>query len=384
MSLALAPHVAETDLQVLAEGFSAEAGRHDHDGSFPHENFDRLHDGGWLTLTIPRRFGGQGAGLMKSAEAIGIVAKGCASTGLVYAMQLTQQGSLSRNEGIPDHVRARVAADAVAHGGLLNAMRVEPDLGSPTRGGLPKTIVRRQPDGSLLLSGRKIYCTGSPGLTWMSVWARDEADEPKVGHVLVPARAPGVRIEESWDHLGMRATGSHDVVFEDVRIPAEYATDLRPPEAWAKPDPVQATWNAAGLGALYTGVARGARDWIVHFLRNRVPSGLGKPLATLPRMQEKVGEIEALLAVNARLIASLAQALDQGTPAPATEAHVMKSALVENAVRAVEIAVSLAGNHAQSRRNPIERHFRDVLCGRVHVPVPEAAHSAAGRAALLP
>jgi alkylation response protein AidB-like acyl-CoA dehydrogenase len=55
----------------------------------------------------------------------------------------------------------------VAQGGLLNAMRVEPELGSPTRGGLPKTILRRQPDGSLLLSGRKIYCTGSPGLTWM-------------------------------------------------------------------------------------------------------------------------------------------------------------------------------------------------------------------------
>jgi alkylation response protein AidB-like acyl-CoA dehydrogenase len=384
MSLAFAPRLAETDLHVLAEGFAAEAGRHDHDGSFPHENFVRLHEGGWLNLTLPRQHGGQEAGIAKAAEAIGIVSKGCAATGLVFAMQLTQQGALSRNERIPAAVRARVAADAVRHGGLLNALRVEPELGSPTRGGLPQTTVRRQPDGSLLLSGRKIYCTGAPGLTWMSVWARDDADEPKVGHVLVPAQAPGVRIEDSWDHLGMRATGSHDVVFEDVRIPAEYAADLRPPADWTGPDPVQATWNAVGIGAIYTGVARAGRDWIIHFLRNRVPTGLGKPLATLPRMQEKVGEIEALLAVNARLIASLSQALDNGDPAPTTEAHVMKSALVDNAVRVVETAVSLAGNHAQTRRNPIERHLRDVLCGRVHVPVPEAAHSAAGRAALLP
>src|SRR5690606_38240534 len=144
------------------------------------------------------------------------------------------------------------------------------------------------------------------------------------------AHAPGVRIEESWDHLGMRATGSHDVVFEDVRIPAEYAADLRPPAAWAAPDPVQANWNAVGIGALYTGVASAARDWIIQFLRNRVPTGLGKSLATLPRMQEKVGEIEACLAVNARLIASLSRELDKGEPAPVSEAHVMKTALVEN------------------------------------------------------
>ncbi|MFC7554484.1 acyl-CoA dehydrogenase family protein [Pseudoroseomonas wenyumeiae] len=66
------------------------------------------------------------------------------------------------------------------------------------------------------------------------------------------------------------------------------------------------------------------------------------------------------------------------------EAHLLKAVLVENAVRAVETAASLAGNHALSRRNPIERHLRDVLCSRVHVPSAEAAQTAAGRAALLP
>ena len=59
-------------------------------------------------------------------------------------------------------------------------------------------------------------------------------------------------------------------------------------------------WNAAGIGAIYTGIARAARDWVVDFLRHRVPTGLGAPLSTLPRAQEKVGEIEMLLAANAR------------------------------------------------------------------------------------
>ncbi|EHM01867.1 acyl-CoA dehydrogenase protein [Acetobacteraceae bacterium AT-5844] len=383
MSLALAPQFAEPDLQSLVAEFAERAGRYDREASFPYENFARLKKGGWLALTVPRAYGGEGVSLSRAADAIGTVAQGCASTGLVFAMQLTQQAQLARSEYVPEAVRAHIAADAVRHGGLLNALRVEPELGSPTRGGLPQTTLRRASDGRLLLSGRKIYSTGAPGLAWMSVWARNDADDPWVGHVLVPARSPGIRIEESWDHLGMRATGSHDVVFENVEIAPEYAAGLRPPAFWSKPDPVQANWNAVGLGALYTGIARAAREWIIQFLRNRVPSGLGQPLATLPRMQEKVGEIDGILAVNARLISSLAEGVDRAQPASVAEAHLLKAALVDNAVRAVQLAASLAGNHAHSRSNPIERHLRDVLCGPVHVPVTEAAHSNAGRASLL-
>jgi alkylation response protein AidB-like acyl-CoA dehydrogenase len=374
MSFAFALRSSGADLEALSEDFATRAGIHDREGSFPHENFARLHQAGLLGLTVPRQHGGAGAGLAEAAEAIGMVAKGCASTALIFAMQLSHQAALAREDLVPTALRARV----------LNALRVEPEMGSPSRGGLPQTIVRKQADGSLLLSGRKIYSTGAPGLSWMLVWARDDSDEPRVGPVLVPARAPGVSIVESWDHLGMRATGSHDVVFEDVRLPAQHAAALRPPAAWAVPDPGFGSWNAVTLGALYTGVARAARDWVIDFLRHRVPSGLGKPLATLPRMQEKVGEIEALLVTNARLIASLATDFDTGRPAPMTEAHLVKAATVENAVRAVEIAASLAGNHAHSRHHPLERHLRDVLCGRVHVPTAEAAHTAAGRAALLP
>jgi alkylation response protein AidB-like acyl-CoA dehydrogenase len=101
-------------------------------------------------------------------------------------------------------------------------------------------------------------------------------------------------------------------------------------------------------------------------------------------MQEKVGEVEALLAANTRLITSLARDFDAGRPAAMAEAHALKALIIENAVKAVETASQLAGNHALSRANPLERHLRDVLCGRVHVPTAEAAYAAAGRAALLP
>ncbi|MCR0982821.1 acyl-CoA dehydrogenase [Roseomonas pecuniae] len=266
----------------------------------------------------------------------------------------------------------------------MNALRAEPDLGSPTRGGLPATVLHPQRDGAWRLSGRKTYVTGAPGLTWMEVWARTAEEHPRLGYALVRADTPGVRVVESWNQLGMRATGSHDVVFEDVPLPAEHAVDLRAPEEWVTADPVQAVWNAVGLGALYSGIARAARNWIARFLQERRPTSLGAPLATLPRMQEKLGEIQSLLLVNDRLIASAAAETDAQIPPPVTDSLLLKTVLTENAVRAVELAAALAGNHAYARAHPLERHLRDVLCARIHVPTADAAHVAAGREAIVP
>ena len=95
-----------------------------------------------------------------------------------------------------------------------------------------------------------------------------------------------------------------------------------------------------------------------------------------------VGEIEVKLAVNERLINSVAAEHDNGIVVSAAEAHAVKLAVTNNAVAAVEVALSLSGNHGLSRTNPLERHYRNVLCGRVHTPQDDSIRTAAGRAAL--
>ncbi len=362
-------------------GIAAAARAHDRDASFPHDSLGALHSAGLLGLTVPTRLGGGGAGLGRAADAVAAVGAACASTALVFAMQLLHQRRLAAGDEFLPAVRDRVGRAAVDHGHLINALRVEPALGTPARGGLPETIARRTPDG-FRVTGRKIYSTGAPGLTWLLVWARTDDPAPLVGSFLVPAAAPGVRIEESWDHLGLRASGSHDVVLEDVAIPLDHAGRLAPVAEWTRGDPATAAWNVVLIGAVYTGVARAARDWIVRFLQERRPANLGASLATLPRMQEAVGAIEERLAINAALLDAAAQAVDLGTPHPTLTLNLFKTTLAEGAVRAVEQAVSLAGNHALSRQNPLERHLRDVLCARVHTPQVDTAHIAAGRAAL--
>ena len=366
---------------VLAPRFAARAGLHDREASFPFENFKEVSEAGLLALTVPAALGGGGAGAREAARVLGIFAKADPSTALVLSMHYIQHLVMARSQRWPVRLARKLAKETVEGVALINALRVEPELGSPARGGLPATIARRTETG-WRLTGRKIYSTGAPILKWYAVWAKTDEPEIRVGLFLVPAGLPGSRIEETWDHLGLRASGSHDVIFEDVAFPLDYEIDVRKPEEWATPDFTQGILSAILVSSIYDGVARAARDWLVQFLKERVPANLGAPLASLPRAQEILGAIEARLAVNARLIDSFAGDFDDGVLLDATEASAIKLTVTNNAVAAVEDALSLSSNHGLTRANPLERHYRDVLCGRVHTPQDDATRVTLGRLAL--
>ena len=367
--------------KLLASEFAARAAQHDRDASFPFENFKELSEAGLLALTVPTALGGAGAGALDAARIIGIFGKADPSTALVLSMHYIQHLVMARSTRWPGRLSRKLAREAVEGVALINALRVEPDLGSPARGGLPATIVRKTETG-WRLSGRKIYSTGAPILKWYAVWAKTDEPETRVGLFLVPAGLPGTRIVETWDHLGLRASGSHDVVFDDVVFPLDHEIDVRKPEEWRVPDFTQSTVHTIFVAAIYDGIARAARDWLIDFLKSRVPSNLGAPLATLPRVQEVVGGIEARLAVNARLIDSFAGDFDDGVLLSASESNIVKLTVTNNAVAVIEAALSLTSNHGLTRANPLERHYRDVLCGRVHTPQDDATRTIAGRLAL--
>lgn len=367
--------------RLLAPVIASRATRHDRDGSFPFENFDDLSRVGLLGLTVSQALGGAGAGAGEAAEVIGIIAKADPSTALVLSMHYVHHWVMAHSPRWPAHLARKLARETVSGVALINALRVEPDLGSPSRGGLPAAIARRT-ETAWRLSGHKIYSTGVPILKYYAVWAKTDEAQPRVGLFLVPAGLPGVRIVETWDHLGLRASGSHDVVFDDVVFPLDHEIDVRTPDEWREPDIAQSAIHAIFIAAIYDGVARAARDWLVTFLQTRTPANLGASLATLPRMQEVVGGIDVRLSGNARLIRSFAREIDEGVCSGLSEANILKHTVTTSAVAAVEDALSLTGNHGLSRANPLERHYRDVLCGRVHTPQDDATRLIAGRLAL--
>ena len=375
----------ETDIferaRELSVGFAERAAAYDRDASFPFRNFEELSAAGLLSLTVPAALGGGGAGAQTTARVLQIFGKADPSTALVLSMHYIQHLVMARSARWPGRLVRKLAKESVERVALINALRVEPELGSPARGGLPRTIARRTETG-WRLTGRKIYSTGAPILKWYAVWAKTDEPETRVGLFLVPAGLPGTHVVETWDHLGLRASGSHDLIFEDVVIPLDHEIDVRKPEDWRTPDFTQATVQAIFIAAIYDGIARAARDWLIEFLKNRVPANLGSPLATLPRAQEILGAIEARLIVNGRLIESFAADFDDGVPLSAAESNVIKLTMTNNAVAVVEDALSLSSNHGLSRANPLERHYRDVLCGRVHTPQDDATRSAIGRSAL--
>ena len=179
----------------------------------------------------------------------------------------------------------------------------------------------------------------------------------------------------------MRASASHEVVFDDVCVPHDYAVDIRCPSDWPTPDAQQAAWFTLTIAALYDGVARAARDWLVTYLTQRTPANLGAPLASLPRFQEAVGEIDGKLLTNQLLLRSATERVDRGEAPPPHESGLVKLTVTNNAIEAVGSAIALIGNPGLSRHNPLERHYRDVLCSRIHTPQNDSIVLAAGRAA---
>jgi alkylation response protein AidB-like acyl-CoA dehydrogenase len=379
-------------VQAVVRVLATHADRHDRDATFPAEGVEAAARAGLLSATAARRYGGLELGVLDASRLMAELGRGDASASLVICMTLMHHALHRVSPSWPEAVYRQSLTEADGYPVLVNALRVEPDLGTPARGGVPATLARRTPDG-WALSGRKIYSSGSHALTWMAVFAVTDEPAPRVGVFLVRntadlyspsgTSAPGIRIEPTWDHLGLRASASHDVVLTDVPVPPDAVAELtevgaQPPHASSGP---LAGWSLL-LPALYVGVARAALDWLVGFLHARVPSSLGAPLATLPRFHTAVGEVEAQIATAEELIFGLARRIDAGDGAAAARAGLVKTVATRNLIGAVEQAVALVGNPGLTRANPLQRHLRDILCSRVHTPQDDAVLLGLGRSVL--
>ncbi|HEX3812718.1 MAG TPA: acyl-CoA dehydrogenase family protein [Mycobacteriales bacterium] len=379
-AVATLPEPSWDRLASVAELLSADAADHDERAVFPAAGIDTAWRNGLLTATVGTQHGGAGAGVAATVDILEHLGYGDPSVALISAMTLFTHAAQAEDPTWPAEYYQQLLRDSAERPTLVNALRVEPDLGTPARGGVPATTARRTADG-WALSGHKIFSTGAIGLDWMVVWARTDEDPVRVGAFLVRGASPGIEIRPTWDHLGLRASRSDDVLFTDVPVPLDATVGLGPV---GTREPVRGAWNSLGLAALYLGVARAARDWLVGFLHERVPSSLGKSLATLPRMQSEVGEIDAALLTSRDLVTGLAVRADAGDETAVAHAPMAKLVATRAAIAAVERAVALVGNNGLTRNAPLQRHLRDVLCSRVHTPQDDAILAATGKSALFP
>jgi alkylation response protein AidB-like acyl-CoA dehydrogenase len=355
---------------------------YDQSGSFPAESLRAVHAAGLLTATVGERYGGRGAGVEETARILHTLGQGDPSVALIAAMTLATHARQAAQPHWPEELYARVLDESRERPVLINHARVEPELGSPARGGLPATHARRTADG-WAISGRKRFVTGAEGLDWFLVWATTDEPEPRVGTFLVPGHSPGIEIADRGDQLGLRASGSHDVAFRAVEVPYEHVIGLTPYGRGAEQDNRAGASLQLPLAALYLGVARAAQAFFHRFAHERVPANLGHPVARTERFRRTAGEIEVLLAAAEQLVFGGAVRVDSGDTAYTPEQALGTRVLADrHGVRAVELAVRLLGNPGLARANPLERHFRDIQCAPVHAPQEDIALLTIGTTAL--
>jgi len=368
----------------VAATFAHRAAHFDRSAVFAHENIRDLFDAGLLILPCASTDSSGEGSLRRAQEIIGTVAEGDASTALILVNHYMVHAAISARVGWPDHLAQKLETENRIRAALINALLAEPELGSASRGGLSGVIALETPEG-FRISGRKAYVTGIPALSWLLIRARTDETSPRTGLFLVPAHADGIQVVPNWDHLGMRATHSHEVVLDDILVPHDHVVTLQAADARGILGHVLMVWNAGLLGALYNGIARAALSWTIAFLRTRTPTNLGKPLATLPAVQEAIGEIGIALDLNDALLASYARAVDRDEDDIVQRlAAVIKLQIVDGVSDLTHKLLGIAGNAGLNRRNPLERCHRDALCGRIHAPHAEIVRRLAGHRILLP
>lgn len=364
---------------------AAHADAHDRDATFVSEAYDAMRANGYLRLAVPADLGGLGASMRQVCYAQAELARHDGATALAVAMHLylTLMQGFRRRQGAAD---AEAVLRRVADEGLVIATSGGSDWLWPTTVAVP---VDGDGDGrtadGFVVSGRKAFCSQSPGATVVATTAvvGEPGEGAEVIHFAVPLAAEGVRLEETWDTLGMRGTASHDVVLEDVFVPADRVMGRRPWGEFGVPLAAAAVHFAPVGGATYLGIAMGARDAAV--ARATATARGPNPLAGLPRVHRQVGLMDAKLRVAWwALLGAVDELGDDYAVDPQAIATVMiaKRQAVIDAIAAVDLAMDVLGGRAYFRSAPLERAYRDVRAGTFHPLTPEATLAYAGKLAL--
>ncbi|SDD00634.1 acyl-CoA dehydrogenase family protein [Glycomyces harbinensis] len=374
-------HPAVALARELAPRFADRAGAHDERGRFPEADFADLREAGLLGLMVPARLGGHGATFAQYAAVARELARGAGSTALIFNMHASVTGALAQT---PDHLiralgapessfAARDKALAAAADGALYAVAMS-ERGGGSRLSRTTTAYRRT-EGGYRITGAKAFVSGAGHADAYLVTARDgENEDPQVSHFLVPA-GEGLRVEETWNSLGMRATGSHDLHL-DTEVPAEALLGgiegLALVLAEAMPQ-----WLVASYSAVYAGVARAAVDAAADHVRSRGLDGLAS-------VRARLGRAEAAVAAAELVVAEAAARIDANPGEDDTNRWVWRAKLIagDTAFQVASSLLEAAGTSASRRGHPLERLYRDARCGALQPATSDVCADWLGAAAL--
>ena len=317
------------------------------------DNVALLKTSGLVEAAVPRELGGGGADVDELAAMLRTLAYHCGSTGLAFSMHTHQVA-------IPAWRWQHQKAAAVEP--LLKRIANERILllssgGSDWIAGSGKA---EKVEGGYRINARKIFTSGAPTGDILMTGAILETDEgPMVLHFGIPMNSPHVKVLDTWRTLGMRGTGSHDVLIEGHVVPEAAVAVRRKAGEWHPVFQIIATIAFPLIYAVYLGVAESARDIAIGLAKRKAPNRHAIDLA---------GRMETELTAARLASDSMLAAVRRNAPSADTINQVMigRQLVARHAIAAVEYAMELAGGAGFYRSAGLERRFRDIQAARYH------------------
>ncbi len=339
----------------LGSLFADRAPLYDQNCEFVQRNYDELKEARFFSLAIPEQLGGGNLSYEEVCATCRQIAHYCGSTALAYAMH-THPVALNVFKYHKGDPRAKSTLEKIASNELIIA-------GTGANDWLASNGSATAIEGGYVVNAHKRFVSGGPGAQVMVTSVNCETENgQEVLHFSLPFSTEGIRIQNNWKTLGMRGTGSNDVILENVFLPEEAIIARRPAGEW------HAIWDTILPIALpiivsaYFGMAENACSLAINHAKGK------------PALSALVGAMNNQL-VTARL--ALESMIDmnmnyQFIPAVHnSEAILTRKTIATNGIKqAVEMASNIVGGAAFFQGHPLERIIRDVRAMHFH-PLPE-------------
>ncbi len=328
----------------------------DRSEAYPWDNARALTEAGFMGMTVPAEFGGQGRSLTDAVLVIDRMAQVCGTTARIVVE--ANMGALSAVMRYGSEEQKRLAADLVLAGDKPAICITEPEAGSAANE--MTTQARRQGD-RYILNGRKHWITGGGVSRLHLVFARvcDQRgrDEGIGGFLALRGETPGLVVGRREPAMGLRGLPETELLFEDMEVPAERV--LRPPGGFRRGfAALMDAYNTQRVGAatVALGLADGAFRLALDHAGRR--HQFGRPIAEFQGLQWMLADMSTHIDA-ARLLIHRAAASAAPFPDPeqAAKAKIFAS---EMAIRVTNDALQIFGAQGYSRNLPLERMARDA------------------------
>ena len=330
----------------------------DESAHMPRNLIDKLFELGVLGIEIPESAGGAGATFFHAVLAVEALSRVDPSVGVLVDVQNTLViNALLRwgGDGLKQKYLPRLAAGAIGAYALSEAGSGSDAFALATRA--------TESDDGISITGRKLWITNGNEADVFIVFANLNPDAGYRGITafVVERNFPGFTVGKKEDKLGIRASSTCELLFEECRVPRENLLG----EAGKGYKVAIETLNEGriGIGAQMVGLAHGALDHAVHYVKERTQ--FGKAVAEFQGVQFEIARAAADVEAARLLVYNAARLRETGQPF-VTEAAICKLFTSEVAERVASLAVNLFGGYGFVKDYPVEKLYRDAKIGQIY------------------